>query len=373
MEPLEKYDAVVISGGGNKGILSLGALHYSYEKGTYDPDHVRIYAGTSIGAVIGLLMICGYKPMEAFAEIYTMAYFFNIGDCHSIWDVAKFMGLMSIRGFAEKIEELVKAKLGDVPTLKELRKRTGKTLVVSVANITKMKCEYYTHKTRPNLGCVDAVKLSSNLPLVFQRIRYEDCYVTDGGLMDNFPLQYIDDRSMKVLGIVTLGTDFTLPDNQFMGYFYRLIVMPIAANTELRCDLAGKNTTIVKIDSSTAHASAIAFAMPSEQKMSMFLQGYAAAEKVDQTVYLKIPEWKDTIHDLTDSDTESDDTEACDEASPSPPPSSPVAQRLTLNTSGVSMIAAAAVSTTGVSPGGSWDVDWGLDFDSDEALITSDD
>ena len=155
----EKYDAVVISGGGNKGILSLGALHYEYEKGTYDPEYTRIYAGTSIGAVISLLMICGYTPMEAFTEIYKMAYFFNVGDCHSIWDVVKFMGLMSIRGFAQRIEDLVRAKLGDIPTLRELKKRTGKTLVVTGANVTKMKGEYYTYKTRPNLGCVNAVKM----------------------------------------------------------------------------------------------------------------------------------------------------------------------------------------------------------------------
>lgn len=295
----EKYDAVVISGGGSKGLLTLGALHYEYEKGRYDPAHVRIYAGTSIGSVISLLLICGYTPMEVFNAIYNMSHFFDVGDCHDMWDVVKFMGLMSIRAFTDRIGELVVEKLGSIPTLRELRKLTGKTLVVSAANVSKMRCEYYTHRTHPDLGCVNAVKLSSNLPLVFQRIRYDDCYVTDGGMMDNFPLQYIDDGKMKILGIVTTGSDFSLSDEKFVGYFYRLVVMPINANTKLRCDLAKSNTRLIKLKWNNTLL--VQFSMPNSQKMKMFIHGYDTAEYIDKRVLITVDGWWSSIDYLDES------------------------------------------------------------------------
>lgn len=301
----EKYNAVVISGGGIKGISSLGALHYEYEKGKYDPDHTKIYAGTSIGAVISLLLVCGYKPMEIFTELYKMENFFDVGSFYSIWDAFKHMGLMSISSFTNKIETLVKSKMGDIPTLLELKKRTGKTLVVTGANITKTKCEYYTHKTRPRLGCVDAVKMSSNLPLIFQRIKYDDCYIADGGMIDNFPLKYIDDKKMKILGIVTTGMEPALIDNQQMGYFMRLIVMPINANTELRCQLAGANTKLIKMK---INSNMMAFALSSEEKMNMFVRGFSDAESIDNTIKIFVRGWKDTIHSLLSGEDSSSDS-----------------------------------------------------------------
>lgn len=283
---IEKYEAVVISGGGSNGILSLGALHYEYEKGTYDPENTRIYAGTSIGSVISLLLICGYTPMEIFAEVYTTDHFFDIAKLGSIWDIVKYMGLMPITVFAEKIEVLVKRKFGGIPTLLELYTQTQKILVTAVANVTKMKCEYYTYKTQPHTSCVDAVMHSCNLPLIFHSIHYNDSYIVDGGLMDNFPLRYIDNHKMKILGVVTSGIDFSLSDTKFTGYFYRLVVMPVNANTELRCALAKSNTKLIKIVRNKS--SLKLFSMSSDVKMSMFWDGYSVAQKIDNTFFIYV-------------------------------------------------------------------------------------
>lgn len=283
---IKKFEAVVISGGGSNGILSLGALHYEYEKGSYDPVNTRIYAGTSIGSVISLLLICGYTPMEIFAEVYTTDHFFDIAKMGSVWDIVKYMGLMPITVFAEKIEALVKRKFGEIPTLLELFTRTQKILVTAVANVTKMKCEYYTYKTHPETRCVDAVMHSCNLPLIFHSIFYNDSYIVDGGLMDNFPLRYIDDHRLKILGVVTTGIDFSLSDTKFTGYFYRLVVMPVNANTELRCALAKSNTKLIKIVRNKS--SLKLFSMSSDVKMSMFWDGYSIAQKIDNTIFVYV-------------------------------------------------------------------------------------
>ena len=295
---VKKFDAIVISGGGIKGLCSLGALQYEYEKKTYDPDNVSIYAGTSIGSVISLLMICGYTPLEAFKSIYEIDDFLDIrSEGVDVWDFVKFMGLMSIKGFMDKIETLVKSKLGYIPTLKELKDNTGKTLVVPVTNITKMSCEYYTYKTKPNVSCLDAVKFSSNLPFVFQRLRFEDCYIADGGVIDNFPLDYIDNGKLHILGIVSTGYNIPVGKLKLYDYFYSLAVLPIISNTKLRCRNAKSNTKLIELD--TKKYPFLPFSISDNDKMEMFSEGYNNAKITDSIIYLNCEKWKDDIHDIT--------------------------------------------------------------------------
>ena len=284
-----KFDAVALSGGGSRGILMLGVLHYYYEKGLFDPKTVTEYAGASIGSVMGLLLICGYTPMEIFSEIYSMESFFTVNDCHSIWDVIKYMGFMSIKGFAAKIEELVKRKMGFVPTLRKLKELTGKSLYVSGANVTSMAEEKYCAETHPSLSCVNAVKISCNLPLIFQRLRYREAFVVDGGLLNNYPWDYISPSAKNVLGVVLVGSDRSLPEDTFMGYFYRLMMMPIAQLTEMRCQLAPDHITTIKV--AWEGVPLLQFAIASEQKMDMFLSGYQTAETRDQTKLLYVADW----------------------------------------------------------------------------------
>lgn len=296
--PQNAYEAVVISGGGSKGIFSLGALQYEYEKGNYVPECTRIYSGTSIGAIISLLLVCGYTPMEIFVEIHKSQTFINTTFNKDIFSLSWGSGMLTMEPFIKLIEKLVMDKLccDKTPTLKELNDLTGKVLVITGSNITKLSCEYYTYKSRPDLNCIDACRLSTNLPFIFQQIKYNDCYISDGGLVDNFPLKYIDDGKMKILGIVSLGNDFSPPDSKLYGYFYRLIIMPMEANTKLRCDLASSNTKLIKIN--TDNFSMIPIQLSEEKKMEMFLGGYNHAEEFDKIEYIYVSGWKDDVHTI---------------------------------------------------------------------------
>jgi len=294
---LKKFDAIVISGGGIKGICSLGALQYEYEKTTYDYDNVKIYAGTSIGAIICLLLICGYTPIDAFIKIHEIEDFFDIKNSETsvdLWDFTKLMGLMSIKGFIDKIELIIKEKIGFIPTLKELKILTGKTLIVSATNVSKMSCEYYTYKTRPHLSCIDAIKFSSNLPLIFQRLQYNNSYITDGGVIDNFPLNYIDNGKINILGIVSTEITETKAELNFYEYFYRLFTLPIISNTKLRCDMIKSNTKLIQIKNN----SFLPFKVSEDDKMDMFSLGFNEAKMFDEIVYLKCKNWDDNIHDI---------------------------------------------------------------------------
>jgi len=273
------FEIVVLSGGGTKGLLTLGALQYYYEKGNYVMDNVKTYCGTSIGAVISLLLICGYPPLDIFTEIYKTDNFFEIPENVQVTDLVHNMGILPIESFTKKIKDMIENKFGFVPTLAELKERTGKTLRVTASNITKMRCEYYSHETHPNLSCLRAVELSSSLPILFQRIRHEGDYITDGGLMDNFPLIHVDDGVSKILAIAISKEyeDISFPeDEEFISYFHRLIMLPMWANIEAKLKTYGQNTTLVVIK--YKERAVFEINVDDDGKLQLFLLGYQTAE-----------------------------------------------------------------------------------------------
>jgi len=294
----EKFKKVALSGGGVKGLAELGALHYFFEKGQYDPKEVDTYTGTSIGSVISLLLICGYAPMEIFHRAYQREKFFDL-KTESVWQIFEKIGLLSIDSFTQQIEDLVKEKMGNVPTLRELFERTQKTLIVASANVTEENIVYFSPKSHPDLSSIDAVKMSCNLPVICQKLSHQGHLYVDGGVLDGFPIQQVDDGHSPILGVVVLGTDSSLKDTTFIGYLYRLINMPINMITKLRCQGLGKNVTLVKINCEGVPL--FQFSMPSGSKMDLFLQGYSKAELVDHFEDLVVKDWPDETDFVEDS------------------------------------------------------------------------
>jgi len=286
----EKFDVLILSGGGIKGIGPLGVLQYYYEQKMFDLEHIKEYAATSIGSAISLLLVCGYPPMDIFTKVYTLKNFFKVTDIQNIWKIFENYGIMAITPFIEIIEDLVKQKLGKLPTLRELYDMTGKILTIPVVNESKRRVEYFNYETRPNLGAVDAVKLSCNLPVIFRRIKYDGDYWVDGGLVDNFPYDAVKNKSGKILGIVVTGTDKEDSKDTFINYIYRLIIIPINTMTHLRTKNLSKNVTLITMNFDNVPI--INFAMDSEKKMDMFMKGYHDAQREQEKEIIMVPGWK---------------------------------------------------------------------------------
>jgi predicted acylesterase/phospholipase RssA len=280
------FEGVVLSGGGTKGILTLGALHYYYEKGTYNHAHVQTYSATSVGTSISVLLLCGYTPIEIFIEVYKTHNLFQIPNNISIFDISKNMGVLPIESFSCKIKNMIESKLGFIPTLEELKGLTNKTLIATVSNVTKMRTEYYSHENNPTISSLLATELSCCLPVVFRRMKYGEDYMTDGGLTDNFPIKQIDDGKKKILAIATIipeSSDSHPPEDQFIGYFYRLMLLPVTTNNNLRLTSCGSNVTLIKIK---YDVDIFEVSISEDKKMDMFTIGYQTAEYKDKAEYM---------------------------------------------------------------------------------------
>lgn len=291
-----KYRAIVLGGGGLRGIISLGALHYYSEQSILIPDKIEEYAGTSIGAGICLLLVCGYTPYEIFQNVRESFDKLVVFDTISIIDFLKNFGLASIDPFIDTLSEMVKKKLGCVPSMKKLYEMTGKKLMISVTNLSLMRTDCYSHETTPGLSCVNAVKISCSLPVVFGRISYKGHQVTDGGLLNNIPYDFVlplegyrgSDVGERILCIATTGEDKTLPisNETAIGYIYRLIMTPINYITEMRCASIREDCDLLKIHH---NGPSLPSACTKDDTISMFLYGYEKAQEFCETAFIYIP------------------------------------------------------------------------------------
>lgn len=301
-----KFDIVCLSGGGTKAIGHLGVLHYYHEKGQLDLSRVKDFPSTSAGSIISLLLISGYSPIEILSEVYGINNFFINTEPGvsppNIWELAANYGLLSIDAPMKLVENMIIKKLGKVPTLWELYKLTGKRLISPAVNISKKpkpSLIYFTPETHPDMKCTEIPKLSSKLPLIFQRVQYNGEYYEDGGLGDNFPIEAVDIRGKNVLGVVVTGSDMgdaeTFP---FVNYLYRVIMFPINTNTHLRSRNPPANVKLISMDFDDVPV--IEMHMRHDRKMGMFMRGYKEAEREEKKERLTLP-WSWNLEDDKES------------------------------------------------------------------------
>jgi|688.fasta_scaffold09444_13 predicted acylesterase/phospholipase RssA len=296
MASVEKFDSIVLSGGGSNGIIILGALHYYFDIGLLQLKDIKEYAGASIGSVICLLLVCGYTPLEIFKEIQIVQDFFGIKESMNIIQNIKNMGIISIDKFIDKIQNLVVRKLGQIYSLKKLYEVTGKKLYVSATDITNIREIKYSYLS--DISCLDAVKHSCNIPIIFHRIKYKNNYIVDGGVANNYPWDYLSKDCKKVLGILLCGKNSIFEDDNFLGYSQRIIITPIKLLSEIRYELSPSYVKTVKLDCEKMSYINI----NDEQKLNSFLKGYQQTKELDQVKLLDVKGWYE--EDFQENETE---------------------------------------------------------------------
>lgn len=192
-----ELDTIVIEGGGIKGTASLGSLAYLQDNDRL--KKVNTFVGTSIGAIICLLLVIGYTTDEIKSILFDQ-------DLKSLtqdnlffapYRLYRTCGLHSGARIVRLLEECLEKKYfsKDI-TLAQLNLKTRKVLITTGVSLTDTKTYYFNFKTFPHMKVVDAVRISFSIPLYFSPIKYsidgiEHCFV-DGAVLCNYPLYYND-------------------------------------------------------------------------------------------------------------------------------------------------------------------------------------
>jgi len=274
--PKSDYNVLVLSGGSVRGLAILGAIQCASDNGFL--THVDTFIGTSAGAMICYLMSIGYSPIEIIVYLCKHQLLERMPTFNLV-AMLQGRGASSFNYLAEHLEKMTIDKLGYLPTISDLYKKHGKTLICATHNLTESRTEYIRHETHPHLPCITAIRMSSNLPLVFERFKYGHSLYVDGGISDNFPIQLGDIPGKKVLGILLGGTQGKLDDNveqNTLEYIYKLMFIPIDQSVQYKIKNSSDRCKIVHIslDNTSKNIKFFNFSISSSVKLDMFSQGY---------------------------------------------------------------------------------------------------
>ncbi|HSW61307.1 MAG TPA: patatin-like phospholipase family protein [bacterium] len=197
--------ALVLSGGGAKGIAHIGVLKFLDEH-KLRPDMV---AGTSAGAIIGSFYCCGMTALEI--EDFIL----NDFDYKDYLDIRTLhlpeMTIAKALQFGESIKNLFSRSGVDSGSkiyrkVLELtkEKRFGEEAIPFYCNsVDIINHRQIIHETGK---IADAVRASCAVPGFFAPCKVEDALLVDGGIYENLPVFIPREKGIKHVVAVNLNT-----------------------------------------------------------------------------------------------------------------------------------------------------------------------
>jgi len=276
-EQQSDYDTLVLSGGSYKGIILLGALHYFIDKGKL--NNTKTYVGTSVGAIISYLLCIGYHPLEIITYICTSEILEKMS-CLNLVSLTNGNGAQSFSLIQEVLEKMTLDKIGRYITMRELNEEYGKTLICTTYNRTRSLTEYISHDNYPSLPCLTALRMSSNVPFLFEKFFYMGYEYIDGGIADNFPVLKGEEIGNSILAL-SLAPEKKIDDEKenMIQYFYNLLYIPVLENLKYKKSLS-KNANIFEIPS--GRLKFFEFNIDISSRLDMYTKGFSYVKKKDR-------------------------------------------------------------------------------------------
>jgi predicted patatin/cPLA2 family phospholipase len=274
--PTSDFDTIVLSGGSSKGIMILGALQYAYDN--FLMNKINKYIGTSVGSIICFLLLIGYTPIEIMVYLCTHEILEKLQH-FNIVAMINGNGALSYSSIYEQLEKMTIDKIGYLPTFKDIKEKYEKELICVTYNLTDNKTEYLSYENNPNLPCLIGIKMSSNLPLIFEKFKYNNNFYIDGGISDDFAIDIGDKMGNKILGIVITidNNSFSSDGETILEYIYKLIFIPIAQSMESKINNVSSNCKIIKL--SYNKLKFFNFNVNSKEKLDIFSIGYESMKE----------------------------------------------------------------------------------------------
>jgi len=269
---MKRYNTLVLSGGAVRGFALLGSLQYAMDQGAL--AHVTKFIGTSIGAIIAYLLCIGYSPTEIMVLMCQAQWLSKLAHI-DLYNIVQGSGALSYSVLNEVLEKLTVQKIGKFITLQQLKETYGKTLLCCTFNYTENKEVMLSPKTHPDLPCLTALRMSANLPLLFEPFLYDGSVYLDGGLSSNFPIHHAMDPEDIVLGLSLAPTAPTEHTDKLplpLELLWKTLAIPMSLLQTLRTDACREQCDIVEVVLDGYFC--LQFDVSKSDKFDMFSIGY---------------------------------------------------------------------------------------------------
>lgn len=216
-------NTLVISGGAMMGFLLLGTVKLLNEYGIL--GRIKYYFGTSFGGILVTGLNLGWNlddlfkfanfPLDIIIDLNIDNFIDNYGLIPKINFETLFKKIIKYKGFSEDI------------TFLDLYNKTKKDLNLVTYNIKKNVIEILNHKNTPNLKIWEGLYMTSAMPIIVPPYEYNGDIYIDGGISDNFHIDFIDKSNInKTIGIkldvsstVSSNLNNFINDKNLINYF----------------------------------------------------------------------------------------------------------------------------------------------------------
>ncbi len=279
---------LILGPGGVKGFLQLGSLLLLEQ--TRVLDDIETVIGVSIGSVIGLLYVIGYKISEII-ELSISTSLSSIFSTLAIANIGTSIGLISHQGIREKLTFVVQKKLGHIPTLSQLYFATGINFQAVTTDLTDDKCVYVSHETFPDLSCIEAIIMSINIPLLFEKYELNQHLYVDGGISNPLPIEkYFNDPTQLL--VILSKSDVRDPKKNFVSYLFKIVdLMHSEISRHILHQYQSLNQQNCKFILLTTNIfDTVGLTVDLSQKAKMILYGYDQALKFYSNLHEQHPD-----------------------------------------------------------------------------------
>ena len=209
---------LVFSGGSIKALVYIGCIRALEEFNLV--DSIKTVAGTSAGGIFSLLYVLGYSSKELTS--LTMGLNFSIFKDITTETILAFMnnyGIDTGEKLVKLIKILINKKVNDENiTFQQLFDKTNKKLILTGTCLNKNRIEYFSYKTHPNMKIIDAIRITFSIPLIYNKVEYENDIYIDGAIMDNYPIQIFKQYKDTTLGFLISNNDCNFKINDITSY-----------------------------------------------------------------------------------------------------------------------------------------------------------
>jgi NTE family protein len=210
--------ALVLSGGGAKGLVHIGVIKALLEKGYPEPS---LIVGTSMGAIVGGLYASG-MPVNEIARFaleefdikqYLDGFAFKLyGSVGKIVQAGQFIAQLigTLTGkpgmdSGNQVLALLERLSGN--------KNFGETRIPFLCNAVDLVSGEEVVFRSGNLA--RAIRASMSFPVFFEPLEDGDMLLVDGGLADNLPVRIAGDEGFKNILAVDVGAFKIKPSHNF--------------------------------------------------------------------------------------------------------------------------------------------------------------
>ena len=288
VEPTPTIVGMVLSGGGLRCLAFCSAISVLQSSGI-NPKKV---VGTSGGSIIASLYAAGYSGDEMAdvlsevvpTELVSSSWGF-IGDAYRLFST---YGIYSSEKIGEWVDNLIYKKT-DIKnaTFAQLRAATGIKLVIPATCLTTLNPVYYTASTHGSMVIKTAIRASIGYPFAFEAMMINHQFMVDGGVCDNYAIEYFIKRGHSIDTIIGLNllSQQEHPNHRIFSGEIKISNLQDYTKAIISCLILQNERSVMNrkrwgrtIAIQTGDISALDFDLDQEEKAYLLDQGKKAAE-----------------------------------------------------------------------------------------------